>query len=59
MEKMAKDTEAQNGMDVIAPAPSYMQHGEVLEHSPTTHDAVFGEITEGGPNYRNVRTVFS
>lgn len=21
------------------------------------HDAVFGEITEGGPNYRNVREV--
>ncbi|KAK6219298.1 hypothetical protein LQW54_002286 [Pestalotiopsis sp. IQ-011] len=51
---MAKDTEAQNGKDVVAPAPSYMQHGEVLEHNTTTHDAVFGEITEGGPNYRDV-----
>lgn len=35
--------------DDLAPVPSY--RGEVLEGS---HDAVFGEITEDGPNYRNV-----
>ncbi|KAJ5369226.1 uncharacterized protein N7496_008986 [Penicillium cataractarum] len=35
--------------DFLAPVPS--QIGEILEGS---HDAVFGEITEDGPNYRAV-----
>jgi hypothetical protein len=30
------------------------QEGEVV-HDDYTVDAVFGEITEDGPNYRNVR----
>lgn len=34
----------------LAPTMSHPQ-GEVIEGS---HDAVFGEITEDGPNYRNV-----
>lgn len=38
----------------IAPAPS--QVGEILDTKDTRdHDAVFGGITEDGPNYRNVR----
>lgn len=31
--------------------------GEVHDIPTQTHDAVFGEITEGGPNYRNVSTL--
>ncbi|KAH8433329.1 uncharacterized protein LDX57_010965 [Aspergillus melleus] len=31
-----------------------MQVGEVREDPTYAHDAVFGEITEDGPNYRNV-----
>lgn len=30
------------------------QMGEILAGKNVTHDAVFGEVTEGGPNYRNV-----
>lgn len=37
--------------DFLAPVPP--QLGEIEEG--TAHDAVFGEITEGGPNYRAVR----
>jgi hypothetical protein len=35
--------------EALATVPS--QNGEV---SASTHDAVFGVITEDGPNYRNV-----
>ncbi|KAH7142878.1 transmembrane amino acid transporter protein-domain-containing protein [Dactylonectria estremocensis] len=28
--------------------------GEVIDDKALQHDAVFGELTEGGPNYRNV-----
>ena len=28
-----------------------------LEAPPIAHDAVFGEITEEGPNYRDVSTL--
>lgn len=38
--------------DFLAPVPT--QNGEILEAS---HDAVFGEITEDGPNYRAVRFI--
>jgi hypothetical protein len=37
--------------DFLAPVPS--QIGEIEEGA---HDAVFGEITEDGPNYRAVRS---
>lgn len=30
------------------------QIGEILKASNPNHDAVFGEIIEDGPNYRNV-----
>ena len=30
------------------------QYGEIIKNENTTHDAVFGELNEGGPNYRNV-----
>lgn len=36
--------------------PEDLRVGEMV--SDTQHDAVFGEMTEGGPNYRNVN-VFS
>ncbi|KAF5013172.1 hypothetical protein FDECE_801 [Fusarium decemcellulare] len=39
--------------EALATAPTHTEKGEVIE--PTeTHDAVFGTITEDGPNYRNV-----
>lgn len=51
------DTKPKTPEDLEAPSP--MDHvpsqlGEVLKGDQTHHDAVFGEITEGGPNYRNV-----
>ncbi|RMJ04742.1 hypothetical protein CDV36_014587 [Fusarium kuroshium] len=47
---MSKSTKDQDPPHQLAPAPS--QNGEVYDD--TAHDAVFGEITEDGPNYRNV-----
>lgn len=35
-------------------SPVDSQLGQVTEGQNTTHDAVFGEISEDGPNYRNV-----
>lgn len=43
----AQDIEFNGG---LAPAPSQM--GECQD---TTQDAIFGEISEDGPNYRSVR----
>ena len=43
--------------DIEAPEPIIhvpSQMGEILKGEHTTHDAVFGEVTEDGPNYRNV-----
>lgn len=37
-------------------SPVNSQFGQVTEGQNFTHDAVFGEISEDGPNYRNVRT---
>lgn len=36
---------------------SHSQTGQVLEDPNASYDAVFGEIKEGGPNYRNVRNI--
>lgn len=38
-------------------APVASQHAGTMTdiHQTTTHDAVFGEISEDGPDYRNVR----
>ncbi|RSL74787.1 hypothetical protein CEP53_000036 [Fusarium sp. AF-6] len=47
---MSKSTKDQDPPHQLAPAPS--QNGEVYDD--TAHDAVFGETTEDGPNYRNV-----
>lgn len=44
----AKDHEEKLGTD-----PS--QLGDIREDQTYAHDAVFGEITEDGPNYRDVR----
>lgn len=38
--------------DSLSPVPS--QTGQIFENQTYVHDAVFGEITEEGPNYRNV-----
>ncbi|ETS74719.1 hypothetical protein PFICI_13203 [Pestalotiopsis fici W106-1] len=56
MSDTTKEHEAKGDGQDIYPAPSHgVGHiGESLEPKATTHDAVFGEITEGGPNYRNV-----
>lgn len=45
-----KYTKDENGGAFTSPS----QIGEVVEEG-TTHDAVFGDIGEGGPDYRNVR----
>lgn len=47
---MSKE-EAQH--DEVVAVPS--QHGHFKDQPDTEHDAVFGEMREGGPNYRNVR----
>lgn len=44
--------------EALTAAPSQTEKGEVIEPT-TTHDAVFGTITEDGPNYRNVRLSLS
>ena len=36
------------------PDALHLEKGELVDD--VTHDPVFGEITEEGPNYRNVRT---
>jgi hypothetical protein len=40
--------------DQIQRSPSESE-GEVLDSEVKTNDAVFGNITDKGPNYRNVR----
>lgn len=40
-------------MEAVQPKGSNDQ-GEVVEENIVGHDAVFGELTEGGPNYRSV-----
>lgn len=36
------------------PNALHLEKGELVDN--VTHDAVFGEISDEGPNYRNVRT---
>lgn len=43
-------------MNASDPSKSKKEDCEVPEYEDATHDAVFGEITEEGPNYRNVCT---
>ncbi|GKT87429.1 amino acid transporter [Colletotrichum tofieldiae] len=38
----------------LGPVSTHSQTGQVLEDPNASYDAVFGEIKEGGPNYRNV-----
>lgn len=54
---MAKSSKSANGSHEMAPVPSHV--GQVLEDPSVTHDAVFGEITADGPNYRSVSTPLS
>ncbi|KAJ3505167.1 hypothetical protein NM208_g16233 [Fusarium decemcellulare] len=49
---MSKDTKTDYDPEGITHTPSHV--GEVLEDKAVEHDAVFGAITEDGPNYRNV-----
>ncbi|KAJ5786793.1 transmembrane amino acid transporter protein-domain-containing protein [Penicillium pulvis] len=41
-------------LDLEAIPPSESAHEQVIAEKPIEHDAVFGTITEDGPNYRNV-----
>jgi len=41
--------------DIVNLAPVPSQVGQVLEDQNYEKDAVFGEITGEGPNYRSVR----
>ncbi|KAL1884607.1 hypothetical protein Plec18167_002197 [Paecilomyces lecythidis] len=52
MLKSPKHPNHPDNLQEINPVPS--QVGEIVEEKHTTHDAVFGEITEDSPNYRNV-----
>ncbi|KAF5250535.1 hypothetical protein FOXYS1_14872, partial [Fusarium oxysporum] len=47
--KPFEDGKTANGAD-----SGQIPDGDTIEGHVTTHDAVFGEITENGPNYRNV-----
>lgn len=47
--KISDDIEASGPITYV---PS--QTGEILKEENITHDPVFGEVTEDGPNYRNV-----
>ncbi|KAJ9418996.1 transmembrane amino acid transporter protein-domain-containing protein [Fusarium oxysporum] len=47
--KPFEDGKTANGAD-----SGQVPDGDTIEGHVTTHDAVFGEITENGPNYRNV-----
>lgn len=43
--------------EALAPVPT-TDFGDIQDYpkaTDTTHDAVFGEINEDGPNYRDVR----
>ncbi|KAH8429195.1 uncharacterized protein LDX57_006864 [Aspergillus melleus] len=44
-------------LDPEAIAPAQFPGDPVLAEKAIEHDAVFGEITESGPNYRNVRVL--
>ncbi|KAF4776081.1 transmembrane amino acid transporter [Colletotrichum scovillei] len=41
-------------VEALGPVSTHSQQGQVLEDPNASYDAVFGEIKEGGPNYRNV-----
>lgn len=43
-------------VEALGPVSTHSQQGQVLEDPNASYDAVFGEIKEGGPNYRNVRS---
>lgn len=49
MSEEHKYTKDEHGGAFTSPS----QIGEVVEEN-TTHDAVFGDLVEGAPNYRNV-----
>jgi hypothetical protein len=48
---MSKSKSLEESQDV---APLPVEAGEVGDSIDIQHDAVFGDITEDGPNYRNV-----
>ncbi|KAJ6005045.1 hypothetical protein N7540_012844 [Penicillium herquei] len=54
-EKISKDTEAINPQAThgTTTQPGDVQDGELKDHE-ANYDAVFGEITEGGPNFRSM-----
>lgn len=52
--KPFEDGKTANGAD-----SGQVPDGDTIEGHVTTHDAVFGEITENGPNYRNVSDTYA
>jgi hypothetical protein len=52
---MSEDPKMKVGED-LDQTPSMV--GEICTHPAVAHDDVFGEISEGGPNYRDVRCLF-
>jgi hypothetical protein len=54
---MSKDHKVDYDPEGLAHVPSHSGEGEVIVDNTIAHDAVFGDITEGGPNYRNVKTL--
>lgn len=54
---MSSEKKDPEGLAPVASQPG--QAGQVYDTQAYSHDAVFGEITEDGPNYRSVRDNFS
>lgn len=49
---MGNDT-AKMDTNKLEPVPT-LQHGQIETKDEVEHDAVFGELNEDAPNYRNV-----
>ena len=58
-ETQAKSEIQNNEKDPESLADITLEAGQIKEHSGVVHDAVFGEITEDGPNFRNVSGDFA
>lgn len=52
---MSKIYKAEEDPEGLTQVPS--KKGEIEDNPAQAHDAVFGDITEDGPNYRNVRAI--
>lgn len=52
---MSEKSSKQSDLENLQYYPSGV--GKVVDDPETAHDAVFGDIGENGPNYRNVRVL--